>query len=136
MLRTLAVCTMVCALALSANAQPRSKERGGGYQKQHQGQSHNRGERGHSYGRGPRVIIQEDPLAGFLGGVLGGWLGSQGSDDEEEEPRVEEEPVAIKPFSPLWYETCSNRYRSFDPRTGFYISLPNYVPRFCTVMED
>jgi hypothetical protein len=24
------------------------------------------------------------------------------------------------PWSPAWYDYCSNRYRSFDPRTGYF----------------
>jgi hypothetical protein len=34
------------------------------------------------------------------------------------------------PWSPDWYDYCSSRYRSFDPRTGYFMGYDG-VPRFC-----
>lgn len=37
-----------------------------------------------------------------------------------------------EPWSPEWYRYCSQRYRSFDPRTGTFFIRPG-VERFCVV---
>ncbi|WP_316859910.1 BA14K family protein [uncultured Cohaesibacter sp.] len=34
------------------------------------------------------------------------------------------------PWSPAWYSYCSSRYRSFNPRTGYYMSYSGSY-RFC-----
>jgi hypothetical protein len=34
------------------------------------------------------------------------------------------------PWSPAWYDYCYSRYRSFNPRTGYFIGFDG-VPRFC-----
>lgn len=34
------------------------------------------------------------------------------------------------PWSPDWYAYCSSRYRSFNPRTGYFMGYDG-VPRFC-----
>jgi BA14K-like protein len=41
-------------------------------------------------------------------------------------------PVAYgpPPWSPDWYAYCSSRYRSFNPRTGYFMGYDG-VPRFC-----
>lgn len=39
---------------------------------------------------------------------------------------------AYEPWSPEWYRYCSQRYRSFDPRTGTFFIRPG-VERFCVV---
>lgn len=31
--------------------------------------------------------------------------------------------VVLKPYSADWYAVCSQRYRSFNPRTGYFINL-------------
>jgi hypothetical protein len=36
----------------------------------------------------------------------------------------------IRPWSPDWYRWCSNRYRSFNPRTGTFIAYDG-VRQFC-----
>jgi len=35
-----------------------------------------------------------------------------------------------RPWSPGWYRYCRARFRSFNPRTGYYMSY-NYGPQFC-----
>jgi hypothetical protein len=44
-----------------------------------------------------------------------------------EEPRV---AYALEPWSPEWYDYCSGRYRSFNPRTGTFTGYDG-VTRFC-----
>jgi hypothetical protein len=41
-------------------------------------------------------------------------------------------PVAYgpPPWSPEWYAYCSSRYRSFDPRSGYFVGFDG-IPRFC-----
>lgn len=34
------------------------------------------------------------------------------------------------PWTPAWYEYCSARYRSFNPRTGYFVTYSGQ-PRFC-----
>lgn len=34
------------------------------------------------------------------------------------------------PWSPDWYAYCSSRYRSFNPRTGYFMGYDG-MPRFC-----
>jgi hypothetical protein len=34
------------------------------------------------------------------------------------------------PWSPDWYDYCSSRYRSFNPRTGYFMGYDG-IPRFC-----
>lgn len=56
-----------------------------------------------------------NPWGGFWGGVLGGWIGSQFN-----------KPAEIVPGTPSWYAYCSNKYRSFDPATGTYLSYEGF----------
>ncbi|WP_319485620.1 BA14K family protein [uncultured Cohaesibacter sp.] len=34
------------------------------------------------------------------------------------------------PWTPAWYRYCSNRYRSFDPHTGYFVTYGGHH-RFC-----
>lgn len=34
------------------------------------------------------------------------------------------------PWTPAWYEYCSARYRSFNPRTGYFVTYSGHH-RFC-----
>jgi hypothetical protein len=45
---------------------------------------------------------------------------------------VEEQRGAygLEPWSPEWYDYCSGRYRSFNPRTGTFVGYDG-VERFC-----
>jgi len=38
--------------------------------------------------------------------------------------------VVYEPWSPRWVEYCGSRYRTFDPRTGYFIGNGG-VRRFC-----
>jgi len=63
--------------------------------------------RGGAYGRG-----------WYGGGWYGpGWGGWYGAPPIIVAPRV----VVVQPWSPAWYRSCRVRYRSFDPRTGYYV---------------
>lgn len=44
-----------------------------------------------------------------------------------DEPRV---AYGLEPWSPQWYDYCSDRYRSFNPRTGTFTGYDG-VTRFC-----
>lgn len=51
------------------------------------------------------------------GAIIGGAIASQNR------PVVIYEhhrPARIRPWSGRWYRYCAARYRSFDPRTGYY----------------
>ena len=39
-------------------------------------------------------------------------------------------PVGFQPWSPAWYRYCSQKYRSFNPATGTYMTYRG-VERFC-----
>jgi BA14K-like protein len=47
-------------------------------------------------------------------------------------PRVVYAPAAYGPpvWSPAWYTYCAQRYRSFNPHTGYFIG-PDGQPYFC-----
>ena len=101
MWRTLAVATVICALAIPAGAQ----------------------HRGHGWG-GDRHIYHHDggggwynPLGSVLGGIVGGWIGSQATRPGRQATDVEGD---LEPWSKAWFGYCTNRYRSFDPETGRY----------------
>lgn len=75
--------------------------------------------RGRSRGRGGYhrpYVRPSTPWESFWGGVLGGWLGGQLS-----KPSAPTDEMV--PGSPAWYAYCSNKYRSFDPETGTYLSF-------------
>ena len=65
------------------------------------------------YGRGPAY-----GRGWYGGGWYGpGWGGWYGAAPIVVAPRV----VVVQPWSPAWYRSCRVRYRSFDPRTGYYV---------------
>jgi hypothetical protein len=98
-----------------ASADPRGGGRGRGNHSRSWG-NHSRS-RGSSRSWGYRHHRPSDPLGGFWGGVVGGWLGSQFSNDREDDV-VDE----LEPWSEGWYAYCQRKYRSFDPETGTYLS--------------
>lgn len=100
MWRTLAVATVICALAVStADAQPRGK----GHHRDH-----------------PRDRDYSNPLGSIFGGIIGGIIGS--ALDQEDEVEDEPEREALVPWTPEWYAYCTRRYRSFRPNTGYFTS--------------
>jgi hypothetical protein len=75
--------------------------------------------------------------AGLLGFGVGAIVGSALTPREvyvvpPPPPPAYYGPVAYgpPPWSPDWYAYCSSRYRSFDPRTGYFVGYDG-VPRFC-----
>jgi hypothetical protein len=108
-----AIAIVLVGLTVSpASADPRGGGRGrGNYSRGHGrswGNSRSWGYRHHR--------PSSDPLGGFWGGVVGGWLGSQFSNREDD---VADE---LEPWSEGWYAYCQRKYRSFDPETGTYLS--------------
>ncbi|TLX17276.1 BA14K family protein [Rhizobium sp. MHM7A] len=81
---------------------------------------------------------RDDDLAiGILGLAAGAIIGGAIVDDRRYEPPPRFRPPVreyhygfIRPWSPEWYRWCSNRYRSFDPRTGTFIATDG-VLQFC-----
>ncbi|MFN3170949.1 MAG: BA14K family protein [Hyphomicrobiales bacterium] len=73
-------------------------------------------------------------VAGGIGFVAGTIVGSALT--QAHQPRVvyHQQPVVVHarpaPWTPAWYSYCSNRYRSFNPQTGYFLAYSgNYT--FC-----
>lgn len=101
-----------------ASAEPRDWDRGrghdGGSDRGHwHGKGYNRGWGwGWGWGSRPRPPVYRDPTIPFLGGIIGGMVGSMFRSDDK--------PQEIVPGTQRWYDYCTNKYRSFDPETGTY----------------
>lgn len=111
MLRMVAAFVMVCALAIPASAQPRGGHGWGG--------GHGPGP-GHSWYRPWHRQPDNGALGGFLGGLLGGYIWGQATRPGREGGDVE---GSLEPWSPLWYKYCTERYRTFDPKSGKYFGF-------------
>lgn len=65
-------------------------------------------------------------VAGAVGFVAGTIVGSTLT--QAHQPRVvyHQQPVVVharpQPWTPAWYSYCSNRYRSFNPNTGYFLA--------------
>jgi BA14K-like protein len=71
--------------------------------------------------------------AGILGLGVGAIIGSALTPREVYvAPPPPAYPVSYGPpaWSPEWYNYCSYRYRTFNPRTGYFIGYDGY-PHFC-----
>jgi hypothetical protein len=71
--------------------------------------------------------------AGLLGFGIGAIVGSALTPREVYvAPPPPAYPVSYGPpaWSPEWYSYCSYRYRTFNPRTGYFIGYDGY-PHFC-----
>ncbi|MEM1286269.1 MAG: BA14K family protein [Cohaesibacteraceae bacterium] len=76
-----------------------------------------------------------EAVAGVIGFVAGTIVGSAAT--QAHQPRVvyaQPQTVVVhgglQPWTPAWYSSCSQRYRSFNAQTGYYLSFSgNYV--FC-----
>ena len=71
----------------------------------------------------------------FVGGLVGGLAGSiVGNLVTRPGPTttvvVQERGYSPEPWTGEWYDYCANRYRSFNPRTGYYTTYGGYQ-RFC-----
>lgn len=96
----------------------------------------------HHHGSGDAAVAGIAGLA--AGALIGGALASQPryadpyyyDDGYAPAPRpvYRERYVyqgGLEPWTPAWYRYCSNRYRSFDGRTGTFVGYDG-VRRFCT----
>lgn len=73
-----------------------------------------------------------DDGSGFLGGIVGGIIGgilTAPPPPPPPPPPVQEAP--LEPWSPEWYDWCGNKYRTFDPKTGYYQGFDG-DRHFCT----
>jgi hypothetical protein len=76
--------------------------------------------------------------AGLLGFGIGAVVGSALTPREvyvvppPPPPPVYYAPASYgpPPWTPEWYAYCGSRYRSFDPRSGYFYGYDG-VPRFC-----
>jgi len=119
--------------------------------------SANAGHRGH--GNRHPVIVDHRPdngdliAAGILGIAIGAIIIGAAQDggpvieprprphwdrfpDRPDAPQVitydETADFAVEPWSREWFEACDARYRSFDPRTGTFVTRTGQR-RFCTL---
>ena len=73
-------------------------------------------------------------VAGAIGFVAGTIVGSAVT--QAHQPQVVyRQPVVVHggayaPWTPAWYSSCSQRYRSFNPNTGYWLHVSGQY-RFC-----
>ena len=68
----------------------------------------------------------------FLGGLAGSLLG--GIFQPPAPPPVVIMPPQVpevQPWTPAWFAWCQSRFRTFDPRTGYYTGY-DLRPHFCS----
>lgn len=91
--------------------------------------------RGYRHGKHVYKNDRGDMLAaGAIGLGLGAIIGSAAaSPPPPPPPPVYYGPVAYSPppaWSPDWYAYCASKYRSFNPRTGYFMGYDGR-PHFC-----
>jgi hypothetical protein len=60
----------------------------------------------------------------IIGGMIGSWMWNQFNQPAPPPPPPPEPvPDATQPWTPAWYEYCSQKYKTFDARTGYYNGL-------------
>ncbi|XSG81318.1 MAG: BA14K family protein [Methyloligella sp. ZOD6] len=91
-------------------------------------------ERGYRHGKHVYKDDHGDALAaGIIGLGLGAMIGSAAaSPPAAPPPPAYYGPVDYSPpaWSPDWYAYCSSKYRSFNPRTGYFMGYDGR-PHFC-----
>lgn len=84
---------------------------------------------GHWHGHGWGYGIGGNIIGGVIGGVIGGWF----SRPAPAPVIVQQAPapmMELRPWTAPWYDWCRERYRSFNPQTGYYLSYDG-EQRFC-----
>lgn len=117
-LSSLAVAGMLAVSAAPASAAPR--HHGWNSQGNHQMHRSHRNHRSHRAYRGHRRDNWQAPAAGLLGLGAGLIIGSAIASPPPPPP-----PPAYRgsprAWSPDWMAYCTSKYRSFNPRTGYYL---------------
>lgn len=85
-----------------------------------------------------QTAAANEAVAGVVGFVAGAIVGSAVT--QAHQPRVVHvQPRAVvvhssggayAPWTPAWYSSCSQRYRSFNPSTGYYLAYSGQY-HFC-----
>ncbi|QKP78738.1 BA14K family protein [Methyloligella sp. GL2] len=127
----------IALVAVSAIAPAYAGDRHRGYHHNDRGYSYNRGyNRGYDrgYHRGRDYDNGDALAAGLLGFGVGAVVGSAiTAPPAPPPPPAYYGPVgyaAPAAWSPDWYSYCSSRYRSFNPRTGYFMGYDGRA-HFC-----
>lgn len=75
----------------------------------------------------------DEVVAGVIGFVAGTIAGSALTQAHQPRPVYHAQPVyvgGLQPWTPAWYASCSQRYRSFNPQTGYWLHVSGQY-RFC-----
>ncbi|MEM1287275.1 MAG: BA14K family protein [Pseudomonadota bacterium] len=75
---------------------------------------------------------QSEAVAAGIGFVAGAIVGNAVSQPRvyHTQPHTVVVHGGLQPWTPAWYSYCSQRYRSFNPNTGYFLAYSgNYV--FC-----
>ena len=76
---------------------------------------------GHGPGWGYHRDYGRDIGGNIIGGIIGGWVWNQFNQPAPPPPAPV--PDATQPWTPAWYEYCSQKYKTFDAHTGYYNGL-------------
>ena len=129
----LAGVTTACAIALLslsvAQADPRDRGPGWGWGNK----GHSRSWSGHDSWRYKNYHDQSTRFWGSVfGSAIGSWIGTRANEREYEDERNDE--ADLEPWSRAWFDYCSQRYKSFDPKTGRYFGFDGQF-HFCKAGE-
>lgn len=65
-----------------------------------------------------------EAVAGAIGFVAGALIGGAVAHNQPHVYYPQPQPVVVyggyAPWTPAWYQACSQRYRSFNPNTGYF----------------
>jgi hypothetical protein len=107
-MRGISVFLIAFLIGTLAHAQERFGQHGGGGYHGYRDNGWHGGNR-YGYDFGGAII------GGAIGGIFGSWFAPR--------PEVIVVPQEMIPYSPMWYQYCANKYRSFDPPTGSYLGF-------------
>lgn len=80
----------------------------------------------------PTPAQANEAVAAGIGFVAGAIVGTAASHNRvyHTSPTTVVVHGGLQPWTPAWYSYCSQRYRSFNPNTGYFLAYSgNYV--FC-----